>query len=290
MNFSSILEQLSAFILKFVQVHLVSIIASATAMVLVVLLALWVGWLVRYVLSKRFGVRHNVTRWIVRTFRLTLVLVGALAILDMVGIDITSFIAALGIVGFAIAIGLRTTINNLFTGVMLLSLRPFVAGDYIEGERVKGVVDSVDIFSTVVVTPEGVFVSVPNGPMWSKSIKNLSRPRPQLIQSYAEVERSSLKGDPCPNLLDALRQLPDRRHGYKPFAVLEKITEESVHLRAGAWYEPETAIRAVCDVKKTVENQLCAAGCKIIRIGLEPRTKVENKKEQAPEPVSDDVL
>jgi small-conductance mechanosensitive channel len=63
-------------------------------------------------------------------------------------------------------------------GIVILVLRPYQAGEYVDGERVEGIIESVSVFHTVVVTTEGVSAAIPNAAMWSRSILNLSRHRP----------------------------------------------------------------------------------------------------------------
>lgn len=104
---------------------------------------------------------------------LTLV-VGLVAVLNKLGIETASVVAVVGAAGLAIGLALQGTLSHFAAGVMLISLRPFEVGDFIEGASVAGVVDGIGIFSTTLVTRDNVMITVPNGQLFSGTLKNNS--------------------------------------------------------------------------------------------------------------------
>ncbi|MBD0346711.1 MAG: mechanosensitive ion channel family protein, partial [Coleofasciculus sp. Co-bin14] len=103
---------------------------------------------------------------------LTLV-VGIVAFLSTLGIQATSLVAVVGAAGLAIGLALQNTLSHFAAGVMLLNQRPFEVGDFIEGPSgVKGVVDAIGIFSTTVVTPDNIRITVPNSNLFNGVLKN----------------------------------------------------------------------------------------------------------------------
>jgi small conductance mechanosensitive channel len=102
--------------------------------------------------------------------------VAAIGALLQFGIETASLIAVLGAAGLAIGLALRGTMQNIAAGIMLLMLRPFRVGDYIEdGGNVAGTVDEIGLFATRLTKPDGICEYVPNSALWSNSLRNYSR-------------------------------------------------------------------------------------------------------------------
>lgn len=108
---------------------------------------------------------------IVRVLLMIFVIVAAL---DQLGLNTTSLIAVLGAVGLAVGLALQGSLQNFASGFLLLVLRPFKAGDYVEAAGTGGVVEKISIFSTVMRTPDNKEVTIPNGAIYGGNIINYS--------------------------------------------------------------------------------------------------------------------
>ena len=97
-----------------------------------------------------------------------------LAALAKFGIQTTSFVAVMGAAGFAIGFALQGSLANFAAGVLILVLRPYRVGDYIEGAGVAGTVKDIELFTTVLSTVDNVKIIVPNGKLFGDVIKNVS--------------------------------------------------------------------------------------------------------------------
>jgi small conductance mechanosensitive channel len=97
-----------------------------------------------------------------------------LAALAKFGIQTTSFVAVLGAAGFAIGFALQGSLANFAAGILILVLRPFKVGEYIEGGGVAGTVKEIELFTTVLATPDNVKIMVPNSKLFGDTIKNFS--------------------------------------------------------------------------------------------------------------------
>jgi small conductance mechanosensitive channel len=97
-----------------------------------------------------------------------------LAALAKFGIQTTSFVAVLAASGFAIGFALQGSLANFAAGVLILLLRPYGVGDYIEGAGVAGTVKDIELFTTVLSTVDNVKIIVPNGKLFGDVIKNVS--------------------------------------------------------------------------------------------------------------------
>ncbi|AKX44066.1 mechanosensitive ion channel protein MscS [Thiopseudomonas alkaliphila] len=98
-----------------------------------------------------------------------------ISVAGMLGIQTTSFIALLGAAGLAVGMALQGSLSNFAGGVLILFLRPFRAGDYIEAQGTGGTVESIMIFHTVLKTGDNKTVILPNGALSNGSIVNFSR-------------------------------------------------------------------------------------------------------------------
>jgi len=98
-----------------------------------------------------------------------------IAVLAQFGVQTTSIIALLGVAGLAVGLALQGTLQNIAAGIMLLFLRPFRIGDYIDAEGLAGTVEEIRLFTTHLRTYQGIYLEVPNGQIWNRSILNYSR-------------------------------------------------------------------------------------------------------------------
>ena len=95
--------------------------------------------------------------------------------LGQFGVQTTSIIAVLGAAGLAIGLALQGTLSNVASGIMLLLLRPFSVGDWIETNSVSGTVREIGLFATQIDTFDNIYITVPNSSIWSATIINNSR-------------------------------------------------------------------------------------------------------------------
>ncbi|MFA9391907.1 MAG: mechanosensitive ion channel family protein [Prolixibacteraceae bacterium] len=97
-----------------------------------------------------------------------------ISIMSMIGIQMTSFIAILGAAGFAVGMAMSGTLQNFAGGVMVLIFKPFKVGDYIDAIGHAGTVKEIQIFNTILSTPDNRIIFVPNGKIYTESIVNYS--------------------------------------------------------------------------------------------------------------------
>lgn len=97
------------------------------------------------------------------------------AVLARFGVETTSIIAVIGAAGLAIGLALQGTLSNIAAGVMLLLLRPFSVGEYVDAGSTSGTVVEIGLFTTRFKTPGGLFVVAPNSSLWNSVITNYSR-------------------------------------------------------------------------------------------------------------------
>ncbi len=98
-----------------------------------------------------------------------------MAALGQVGVETTSIVAVIGAVGLAVGLALQGSLSNFSSGVLIVSFRPFKAGDYVEVSGVAGSVESIQVFQTTLKTVDNKMVVIPNGNITSNAIVNYSR-------------------------------------------------------------------------------------------------------------------
>ncbi|MCF6352850.1 MAG: mechanosensitive ion channel [Cyclobacteriaceae bacterium] len=97
-----------------------------------------------------------------------------ISIMGMLGIEMTSFIAILGALGLAVGMALSGTLQNFAGGVMILVFKPFKVGDVIEAQGYTGAVKEIQIFVTILTTPDNKTIIIPNGGLSNGSMINYS--------------------------------------------------------------------------------------------------------------------
>ena len=114
-----------------------------------------------------------------------LMIVVFIAAINQLGIETTSIIAILGAAGLAIGLSLQGSLANFASGILIVVYRPYKVGDFIEAGSHAGTVKDIQIFSTVLTTPDNKIVVVPNGSIMNGSIVNYSGQKTRRIDIIA---------------------------------------------------------------------------------------------------------
>lgn len=137
----------------------------------------FIKWVVR-IMDRAFD-RHHVEvslRSFLRSMvKVLLMVVLLLAIVQTLGINTSSFLALFASAGLAIGMALSGTLQNFAGGVILLLLRPYKVGDYVEAQGQSGTVESIGLFSTCLKTPDNQTIYVPNNTIATSIIDNYSQ-------------------------------------------------------------------------------------------------------------------
>lgn len=147
--------------------------------------AIFVFYVGKLIIRKLYGLtanilyRRNVDRslstFVLSLVKMVLYFILVVTVIGILGINTTSFVAIFASAGVAIGMALSGTLQNFAGGVLILLLKPYKVGDYIEAQGYAGVVREVQIFSTIISTPDNKSIIIPNGPLSTGSINNWSR-------------------------------------------------------------------------------------------------------------------
>ncbi|WP_428774106.1 small-conductance mechanosensitive channel MscS [Vibrio sp.] len=116
-----------------------------------------------------------VVEFIYGLVRYLLFVIVLIAALGRVGVQTASVVAVIGAAGLAVGLALQGSLSNFAAGVLIVAFRPFKSGDYVEVGGVAGSVESIQIFQTVLKTPDNKMVVVPNSGVIGSPITNYSR-------------------------------------------------------------------------------------------------------------------
>jgi small conductance mechanosensitive channel len=131
----------------------------------------WVARRVTNLVSKLMNVRQVDATLGNIVYAILLVAV-IMAALDTLGFPVTSLLAVVGAAGLAVGLALKDSLGNFAAGVMLVLFRPFSKGDFVETAGVSGKVDDVQIFSTILTTPDNKQITIPNAQVYAGTITN----------------------------------------------------------------------------------------------------------------------
>ncbi|RLD48226.1 MAG: mechanosensitive ion channel family protein [Bacteroidetes bacterium] len=162
-----------------------------------------------------------------------------ISVLTMLGIQMTSFIAILGAAGLAVGMALSGTLQNFAGGVMILIFKPFKVGDFIEAQGYMGAVKEIQIFITILTTPDNKTVVIPNGGLSTGSLINYSaEPTRRVDWSFGIAY-----GDDFDKAKDVILNMlkTDERilTDPEPFVALGEMADSSVNITTRAWVKGE---------------------------------------------------
>lgn len=185
------------------------------------------------------------------------------SVLGMVGIEMTSFIAILGAAGLAIGMALSGTLQNFAGGVIILLLKPFKVGDYIEAAGESGSVSEIMIFSTILKTPNNVVITIPNGSLVNTIITNYStQPQRRVDWTFGIAY-----GDSVEKAKEVLMELISSDTRIKsdpePFIAVSELADSSVNLVVRVWVESSDYWAVFFEMNHKVYNSFNEKGLNI---------------------------
>jgi len=177
-----------------------------------------------------------------------------LATLAKFGIQTASFIAVLGAAGFAIGFALQGSLANFAAGVLLLVLRPFKAGDYIDSAGVSGTVQKIQLFTTVLATPDNIKIMVPNGKIFGDTIKNISGYDTRRIDLVVGIGYASSIQKAIEVVMDIIKA--DKRVLSEPTVqiAVSELADSSVNLVVRPWVKAEDYWTVRFDLTRNIKE------------------------------------
>lgn len=216
------------------------------------------GWLSGFA---RLGLERSridpaVRHLIVGLVRPLVVLVAVVAALDTVGVDLTAVVAVLGAATLAVGLALRDSLSNIAAGAILLTLRPYRGGDWVDAAGTSGSVAELGLLTTTLKNAQGITITVPNNLIVGAPILNYTRNGLRRADFAFRVDASADLARTRAAILAAVQGDARVLAEPEPFVRVEQIDERGVDLLAGAWLKNEDFGVGRSDLAEAIRDAL----------------------------------
>ncbi len=210
--------------------------------IIVLLVGLWVTKIITRSVGKaleKSKIDQSLVPFLKSLTNIVLKILVIITVMGMIGIQMTSFIAIIGAAGLAFGLALSGTLQNFAGGVIILILKPFKIGDFIEAQGFSGTVKEISIFATMLNTVDKKLVIIPNGPLSTGALTNYSAEP----QRRVDWKFGIAYGDDVENFKKAINDFinADTRILKDPasFIGLSELGDSSVNFVVRAWVNRE---------------------------------------------------
>ncbi|HEY2658368.1 MAG TPA: mechanosensitive ion channel family protein [Caulobacteraceae bacterium] len=250
----------------------------------------WIAGLVRRALG-RIG-RHHVGDTLLQSFissfvRWAILIVGLVAVLQQLGVQTTSILAMLGAASLAIGLALQGALSNVAASVMILILRPYRVGDFVEINGKMGTVQGLDLFATKLSDPDNLDLFMPNSKVFGEMIINYSSPSNRRMELNFRIDYDDDLDVALAAMMDCIKA--DKRIQAKPepWTGVTALTDSWVTVTLRAW----APVNVYWDVRyamlRRVKDQLKAVGMSVPyprQISVDTERKPVRKAKAGPAP------
>ena len=184
-------------------------------------------------------------------------------VLGRLGVQTASFVAVLGAAGLAIGLALQGSLSNFAAGVLMLIFRPFKAGDYIEAAGTAGTVREIQIFCTILNTPDNRRVIVPNAAITSGNITNFSANETRRVDMLFSVGYDDDLQQAKQILQEAIASDPRVLQEPAPLVAVSELGDNSVNLVARPWVKASDYFPTYFALTERIKTELQAQGLTI---------------------------
>lgn len=198
----------------------------------------------------------NLTNWIMKAALV-------ISVVSILGIETTSFVAVLGAAGLAVGLALQGSLQNFAGGVLLLIFRPYKVGDLIEAQDKLGEVLEIQIFTTVLLSPENRRIILPNGAVSNGTITNLSAEGHVRVDCTVGVAYDADLKKSKEVLTEMVRANPKVLADPAPIIAVSELGDSSVNLAVRPYAKPEDYWDVFFEVTEGCKLALDAAGISI---------------------------
>lgn len=192
-----------------------------------------------------------------------IIAVTVLAVLNKFGVETTSLIAVMGAAGLAIGLALQGTLSNVAAGVMLLFLRPFKVGHFVEVGGQGGTIKSVSLFTTEMATPDNVKIIMPNSQVWGNAIKNFSANDTRRVDLLMGISYED-DIDQAMAIIESIAKADARiKQDPAPVLAVGELADSSVNLIVRVWVNAPDFWSVKWDTTKKIKQTFDEKGISI---------------------------
>ena len=223
----------------------------------------WIRRVIRRTLDRVPVLDETLKPLIANLVRYAVLIFVLIAVLNQFGVQTTSIIAVLAATGLAIGLALQGMLANVASGVMLLFLRPFNVGEYVEAGGIAGTVAEIGLFNTEIKSSAGPGLVVPNSKIWDGPITNFSRNPTRRFDIAVGIGYDD-DIDGAMALLKGLLTGDDRvLDDPEPLVVVQELGDSAVIINLRAWTRSGDYGATVWDLNKEIITELQATGYSI---------------------------
>jgi small conductance mechanosensitive channel len=223
----------------------------------------WIRRVIRRTLDRVPVLDETLKPFIANLVRYAVLIFVLIAVLNQFGVQTTSIIAVLAATGLAIGLALQGMLANVASGVMLLFLRPFNVGEYVEAGGIAGTVAEIGLFNTEIKSSAGPGLVVPNSKIWDGPITNFSRNPTRRFDIAVGIGYDD-DIDGAMALLKGLLTGDDRvLDDPEPLVVVQELGDSAVIINLRAWTRSGDYGATVWDLNKEIITELQATGYSI---------------------------
>ena len=228
------------------------ILAALIIFIIGKILVNWANKLFAKMLEKR-KVEPSIQSFLKSIVNITLLVLLFLAVIGKLGIELTSFAALLASAGVAVGMALSGNLSNFAGGVIILVFRPYKVGDYIEASTgAAGTVTDIQIFHTVLTTPDNKVVFAPNGAMSGALVTNYSRKDTRRVDFLFGVEYGTDFNQAKSIIMEVINKDSRILKDPAPFVELGALADSSVNITVRVWVNAADYWAVNFDMNKNV--------------------------------------
>ena len=221
--------------------------------------------MVRQVTQKR-QVEASLTSFLNSLISITLNLLLAIIIIGILGIDTSSFLAVFASAGIAVGMALSGTLQNFAGGVLILLLKPYRVGDFIEAQGFAGTVREIQIFNTIMTTADNQTIIIPNGTLATGSLKNSTKASTRRIDIDVEVAYGTSPDDVRKVLNDIIaadERIMKEPADKAPFIPMTTMGSSSIVFQIRVWANATDYWPVKFETTEKIYRELTKAGIEI---------------------------
>ncbi|MBU1317290.1 MAG: mechanosensitive ion channel [Alphaproteobacteria bacterium] len=235
------------------------------------LLLLFVGWIASGMLSRWafrglsriHGIDVTLAHFFSNVIRYAVLVLVFVMVLGQFGVQTASILAALGAIGLAIGLALQGTLQNIAAGIMLLVLRPFRVGEYIDTGNINGIVQDIGLFATELKTYDGLYRLAPNSLLWNVPVTNYSRLATRMHDFKVGIAYEDDIDKALAIMLDIVRKDDRVLDTPEPSAFVMDLGDNSVVLALRYWANSSVWWMTSRDITKAVKEAFDSQGITI---------------------------
>ena len=234
--------------------------------VLIIVIGRWVVKLLLKIIKaalEKTTVEETVRIFAVNLLNTLLMVIIFIAAINQLGIETTSIIAMLGAAGLAIGLALQGSLANFAAGILIVMFRPYKVGDYIEAGSAAGTVLDIQIFSTVLKTPDNKVVVVPNGTIMDSSIINYTDQATRRVDIVASCGYEDDIDKVKEILKDILNQEDRILAEPEPRIAVSELADNSVNFIVRPWVNSSDVLSVKYSILEQIKKRFDAEGISI---------------------------